>query len=221
MADDLATVMRGLISFYDNMKRLARKGYDPRFIEFLVSQGVDEKSFFKEKGFMEHLFETLQENGFSVRDAQVTEDGGYIEFSVTDARNGSGTFVVNREFLVLPELKRLVGVAEHFRRLSKGRFSVSSDGEKRQIENPQELLAILMEKGKKGLTIQRYKGLGEMNPEQLWATTMDPKRRTLLKVQIEDAVEAHDIFTTLMGEKVGPRREFIQTNALEVMDLDI
>jgi len=219
--DDLTTVMRGLISFYDNMKRLARKGYDPRFIELLVSQGPHEQSFFKEKGFMELLFGTLQENGFGVEDVQVTEDGGYVEFSVTDARNGSGAFVVNREFLALPELKRLVGVAEHFRRLSKGRFSVTSDGEKRTIENPQELLATLMEKGKKGLTIQRYKGLGEMNPEQLWTTTMDPKRRTLLKVQIEDAVEAHDIFTTLMGEKVGPRREFIQSNALEVMDLDI
>ena len=170
---------------------------------------------------MERLFGELQENGFSVQEVQVTEEGGYFEFSVTDARNGSGTFVVNREFLALPELRRLVGVSEHFRRLNKGRFSVSSDGEKRHIENPEELLTTLMEKGKKGLTIQRYKGLGEMNPEQLWTTTMDPERRTLLKVQIEDAVEAHDIFTTLMGEKVGPRREFIQTNALEVTDLDI
>jgi DNA gyrase subunit B len=218
---DLTTVMRGLISFYDNLKRLAKKGYDPRFIELLVSQGTREKTFYKEKGFMERLFGKLQENGFSVQDAQVTEEGGYYEFSVTDARNGSGTFMVNREFWALPELKRLVGVSDHFRRLSKGRFSVSGDGEKRHIENPQELLTTLMEKGKKGLTIQRYKGLGEMNPEQLWTTTMDPERRNLLKVQIEDAVEAHDIFTTLMGEKVAPRREFIQSNALEVTDLDI
>jgi DNA gyrase subunit B len=218
---DLTTVMRGLISFYDNLKRLAKKGYDPRFIELLVSQGTREKTFYKEKGFMERLFGKLQENGFSVQDVQVTEEGGYYEFSVTDARNGSGTFMVNREFWALPELKRLVGVSDHFRRLSKGRFSVSGDGEKRHIENPQELLTTLMEKGKKGLTIQRYKGLGEMNPEQLWTTTMDPERRNLLKVQIEDAVEAHDIFTTLMGEKVAPRREFIQSNALEVTDLDI
>jgi DNA gyrase subunit B len=219
--DDLAAVMRGLISFYDNLKRLAKKGYDPRFIELLVSEGAREKSLFKEKGFMERFFGKLQDNGFSVQDVQVTEDGGYYEFSVTDARNGSGTFVVNREFLALPELKRLLGVSEHFLRLSQGRFSVSGDGEKRNIEDPQELLSALMEKGKRGLTIQRYKGLGEMNPEQLWTTTMDPERRTLLKVQIEDAVEAHDIFTTLMGEKVGPRREFIQSNALEVTELDI
>ncbi len=219
--DELAGVIRGLISFYDNLKKLARKGYDPTFVELVVLQGADERTLCREKEFMERLFGELQENGFSVQDVHVTEEGGYYEFSVAEARNGSETFIVNREFLALPELKRLLGVSEHFRRLSSGHFSVSGDGGKRQIESPRELLTTLMEKAKKGLTIQRYKGLGEMNPEQLWKTTMDPERRTLLKVQIDDAVEAHDIFTTLMGEKVGPRREFIQSNALEVTDLDI
>lgn len=90
-----------------------------------------------------------------------------------------------------------------------------------QVESKQELLAAILEAGKKGLYIQRYKGLGEMNPEQLWATTMNPESRVLLQVRADDLVESELIFTTLMGEAVEPRRDFIEKNALEVKNLDI
>ena len=88
------------------------------------------------------------------------------------------------------------------------------------IHGPTELLKAILAEGEKGLSLQRYKGLGEMNPEQLWETTLDPDARTLLQVRVDDVAEADDLFTKLMGDVVEPRREFIQQNALNVENLD-
>jgi DNA gyrase subunit B len=101
-------------------------------------------------------------------------------------------------------------------------YAVRLEGkEESKLATRQALIDHLMELGKKDLHIQRYKGLGEMNPEQLWETTMDTEKRTLLQVQINDKVFTDDIFTILMGDAVEPRRQFIEANALEVKNLDI
>jgi DNA gyrase subunit B len=107
--------------------------------------------------------------------------------------------------------------------MADGRAFVEQESGKALLEtsNHEDLLTFFLENAKKGLGIQRYKGLGEMNPDQLWETTMNPENRVLLQVKIEDAVESDEIFTILMGDQVEPRREFIETNALNVVNLDI
>ena len=103
----------------------------------------------------------------------------------------------------------------------KTRFVVENETDKHELFSLQDVLDFVRTQAQKGMHIQRYKGLGEMNPQQLWDTTMDPEHRTLLKVVLEDEVEAEGIFSVLMGDEVAPRREFIETFAHEVKDLDV
>jgi DNA gyrase subunit B len=98
---------------------------------------------------------------------------------------------------------------------------MSTNGTQLTIEDRRQLLEHVMAMGKKAFTVQRFKGLGEMNPDQLWQTTMDAEQRILLQVKVEDQVEADSIFTVLMGDVVEPRRQFIEENALDVKNLDI
>ena len=217
----LVKIISGVIRFYDSLRKLSRRGYSAKFIEFLASEGPRDKKYFKDKAFMNSFFQRLEDNGFQVKDKHQGDDGGYYEFIVTDPHNGGNTSAINWEFFSSPELRQLMGISKDLIQLKKGSYAIGGDGERKKIDDPQQLLNALMDRAKKGLTIQRYKGLGEMNPGQLWETTMDPEKRTLLKVRIEDWVDTDDIFTVLMGEKVEPRREFIQNNALEVTELDI
>jgi DNA gyrase subunit B len=100
------------------------------------------------------------------------------------------------------------------------RLVLESGDQRRQLSSLRELVGEVRRLGERGMEVTRFKGLGEMNPEELWETTLDPKTRTLMKVQLDDALKADELFRTLMGEKVEPRKEFIQKYALEVKEID-
>ena len=128
---------------------------------------------------------------------------------------------IDWDLLSSPEYRRLCDLHKRVHEYDRPPFTIFSNGSKLTIEDRKELVEHVMSVGKKSFTVQRFKGLGEMNPTQLWETTMDVEQRTLLQVRIEDQVEADSIFTVLMGDVVEPRRQFIEENALDVKNLDI
>jgi DNA gyrase subunit B len=141
---------------------------------------------------------------------------------VSTRANGTGyQTVIDREFLTSPEFREIKKLFTDLSGIGLPPYMVEEGDTKTPLKSFTEVLAYVMEGGKKGQYIQRYKGLGEMNPEQLWETTMNPETRVLLQVRIEDAVEADEIFSTLMGDEVEPRRKFIEAHALTVKNLDI
>jgi len=129
--------------------------------------------------------------------------------------------VLPREFFESAEYQRIADLAKTLAGLIGDGAYVARGNDREDIASFKEVVKWMFEQAKKGQTIQRYKGLGEMNPEQLWDTTINPETRRLTQVRIEDAVAADDIFTTLMGDQVEPRREFIEKNALSVANLDV
>ncbi len=165
----------------------------------------------------------------AIREAAASVDGYNVQ--VQPSETGEGhivTFVGARptsfgtDIFKSPDYATLFDLYEKIAPLAKGPVTIiGATGKDRSVKSLDELMHVILELSKEGATFQRYKGLGEMNPEQLWETTMDPERRTLLKVTVEDAVGADEMFTMLMGDAVEPRREFIETHALDVANLDI
>ncbi len=150
------------------------------------------------------------------------EDVNNNRIEVTTKRSGADfKTVINYEFLISPEFEELRRLWMEIAMLGEGPYVIQTKEGPQTRKDLRQLLQSIMDYGKKGQYIQRYKGLGEMNPEQLWETTMDPTQRTLLQVRVEDAIESDSIFTVLMGDAVEPRRDFIQQNALDVKNLDV
>ena len=128
---------------------------------------------------------------------------------------------INTEFLSLPEFRRVRAIVKQVARLNTPPFTLIKEGKREIIQNWRDLLSTVKAEGTREVNVQRYKGLGEMNAEQLWSTTMNAETRTLLQVDLKDFAETEPIFSTLMGEDVEARRKFIEENALDVRNLDV
>ncbi|MDR2386223.1 MAG: DNA topoisomerase (ATP-hydrolyzing) subunit B [Deltaproteobacteria bacterium] len=157
---------------------------------------------------------------FGGEDFEPPEDPGF-KLTMRAAHDNRKVLTFNKDFQNGELFTKYFKLKEKTSGFVKPPYTIEYKERRYQIESETELLEDMMNSGQKGLRIQRYKGLGEMNPPQLWETTMNPAKRTFMKVRIEDAMDADDIFTVLMGDEVNPRREFIRENALHVRELDI
>ncbi len=206
-------------------RRLEDQELLDRLLEFvagegaLLANGFTLRQLFEDAELLGELGRILEQIGYRYR-ALSDEEHGLHSLELEKESNGR-TLTVNWEFLSSAEWLRLFRLYAETAPLARPPFRVREDGHSSSLGSREELLSYVLALGKRDLTIQRYKGLGEMNPEQLWETTMNPETRTLLKVSIDDAVQTDAIFTILMGDAVEPRRRFIEENALNVRNLDI
>ncbi|OGP53252.1 MAG: DNA gyrase subunit B [Deltaproteobacteria bacterium RBG_13_52_11] len=211
------------LSRYDYfLRRLERRGYPREAVKTLVRQGVARAEDFGDQRRIKSLLKALQAAGMETGAISADEEHNLFEFPLEGRINGRKVSRrINKELVETVEYRGIVGLFQSIAGFETPPFTVYHKGGQEQLESKGELLSYITTIGKEGLSFQRYKGLGEMNPEQLWDTTMNPTSRSLLQVRVEDAVVADEIFTILMGDQVEERRRFIEQHALQVENLDI
>src|SRR6202158_512936 len=202
--------------------KMARKLREPLLVDLLAPGDFEKKTDFEDKKALEKLSKAIGKAKLDI-DAKIVYDEEHSLYDLvipgTSARPGDKK--ISWAFASAAEYKRLRASAKAVGEVDRPPFTVTRNGDKIVKETASDVLAYVLEDAKKDFTITRFKGLGEMNPEQLWETTMNAETRTLLKVRLDDATAAEEIFSTLMGENVESRRKFIEENALEVVNLDI
>jgi len=225
----LETLIRQYLDTMEMIEHLGRRS-DPVILRAMAGLAPLDEDSLRDSEAMSRWFDSLSEQinqglptgtEYKVR-VQAGPDGGFQEAVVTKRMHGIlYPYTFPAQFFLAREY-------ESIRKLAAALYELLGEGaEIRRGERSASIVTFgeavhwLIEDGRRGLSVQRYKGLGEMNPDQLWETTMDPETRRLLQVRIEDVVGADDIFTTLMGDHVEPRREFIEKNALQVSNLDV
>jgi len=215
----LISHLKRLYKFERLMEWFERRRKAPDILLFVLQSGMN-KDTLKDRNKVEEILNALKEKDQSVAIGEIQLDEEHQTFGV-ELRRQNYKISLDTNFITSPEFRELENFFSIIKDLGTVPYKVQTkDGVKETVKS-KELLEFILATAKKGLSIQRYKGLGEMNPQQLWETTMEPDKRTLLQVTVQDSVAADDIFTVLMGDQVEPRKEFITTHALEARNIDI
>jgi DNA gyrase subunit B len=227
---DLARALEQMVEFKRYCEKAARRlGNDNRLLNTLLEAFGGHEGVLREKEVT--LREVFQDGDYMARIEGVLAEEGYKTDLSTDEEHGlweietiadtGMSICIDWNLASYVEFQKAVELYKALEDQLSAPFVVGENGSSEKIQTREELLERVLAAAKKDLVIQRYKGLGEMNPEQLWETTMNPEKRTLLEVRVDDAVETDQIFTVLMGDAVEPRRRFIEDNALDVKNLDV
>jgi DNA gyrase subunit B len=218
----LMNMLQRAEEYRNHARKLRARGVPGEALDVLFAEGFSDRSALADPDKLAALAAALEKHGFeSVKQMTDPEtETPILQFTV--GGNGTGKrIVINTEFLSQYEFRQMAKAYEQLSAFGTAPYSVKHGDDTMAFTSVDALLEQIYKLAEKGLSIQRYKGLGEMNPEQLWETTMNPETRRLLQVTIQDGVGAEELFTILMGDQVEPRRVFIQENALDVKNLDI
>ncbi len=227
VAEEMVTVLKKLSAFQRVLRHLERLNIQEFMTLFLLEQNVHTAAQFENRSFVEGLAEQITGKASFIGNLRsCLWRPACFEFDATFSGQSHMTAVVGPNIPLINEYRHALDLYKTVKPYLQGSFTLIRTGSSGQetvltADTWHDLIDIVREETFKGSHLQRYKGLGEMNPEQLWDTTMNPDNRTLVQVKIDDVTMTDDMFTTLMGDKVEPRREFIQNHALEVADLDI
>jgi DNA gyrase subunit B len=224
---ELARSLEEMVEFKRFCDKTSRRlGNDSRMLRVLLEgigtatkgQKAALRAVFESVDQMARVEKLLAEAGYKT---ELLEDEEHGLWEIVASSDNSNSIVIDWNFASYVEFQKTVELYASLEEKLKAPFVVGENGTSESVATREDLLERVFAAAKKDLTIQRYKGLGEMNPDQLWETTMNPDKRTLLQVKVDDAVETDQIFTVLMGDAVEPRRKFIEDNALDVKNLDV
>jgi DNA gyrase subunit B len=217
---ELRSFLMSLDEYLQMSQKVERRLRDARAVAALADAGfkLDTKADFAEEANLAQLCARLRSAGL---DAALEKDEEHSAWQVVFHDSTQARRSISLELLSQPEYRKLRALARQLGRFNHPPYTVIKEERREVLPNWAELLDYVKREGTRDVTVQRYKGLGEMNADQLWETTMNAETRTLLRVRLEDAVECEEIFSTLMGEDVEARRKFIEENALDVRNLDV